>query len=157
MILLVPNGRSISAIYCSYSSLVSITSRKQEWNLGMPDSIVLPLFLIPQRYIENLTKASMFLSLLGFVLVVIVCLVMGKGHYTPSNLVEYHSTSGWSAGPGWLLGIGNGEYAFAAAGACVHIAEEIPQPSRKIPLVMSVLRIPSLTGHPANLSFITEI
>ncbi|KAJ5351886.1 amino acid transporter [Penicillium brevicompactum] len=99
---------------------------------------LLPLFLIPQRYIENLTKASMFLSLLGFVLVVIVCLVMGKGHYEPRNLVEYHSTSGWSAGPGWLLGIGNGEYAFAAAGACVHIAEEIPQPSRKIPLVINL-------------------
>lgn len=92
----------------------------------------------------------MFLSILGFVLVVIVCLVMGRGHYQPSNLIEYRSTSGWSAGPGWLLGIGNGEYAFAAAGACVHIAEEIPQPSRKIPLVMSVPRIPNLARHSAN-------
>ncbi|CAG8047160.1 unnamed protein product [Penicillium salamii] len=99
---------------------------------------LLPLFFIPQRQIESFTKASMFLSILGFVLVVIVCLVMGRGHYRPSNLVEYQSTSGWSPGPGWLLGIGNGEYAFAAAGACVHIAEEIPQPSRKIPLVINL-------------------
>lgn len=80
----------------------------------------------------------MFLSILGFALVVIVCLVMGKGHYHPSSLIEYRSTSGWGPGPSWLLAIGNGEYAFAAAGACVHIAEEIPHPSRKVPLVMFV-------------------
>ena len=101
---------------------------------------VVPLFIIPQRQIESLTKAAMFLSLIGFALVVTVCLVMGRGHYHPGNLVEYRSTSGWSPGPSWLLGIGNGEYAFAAAGACVQIAEEIPQPSRKVPLVMSVIQ-----------------
>ena len=100
--------------------------------------LVLPIFLVPQQRIENLTKTAMFLSLFGFVLVVIVCLVMGRGVYHPSSLVEYRSTSGWGSGPGWLLGICNGEYAFAAAGACVHISEEIPNPSRKIPLVMYV-------------------
>lgn len=100
--------------------------------------LVLPIFLVPQQRIENLTKTAMFLSLFGFVLVVIVCLVMGRGVYHPSSLVEYRSTSGWGSGPGWLLGICNGEYAFATAGACVHISEEIPNPSRKIPLVMYV-------------------
>ncbi|KAJ5678945.1 amino acid transporter [Penicillium macrosclerotiorum] len=88
--------------------------------------------------IENMTETAMFLSILGFALVVIVCLVMGRGSYHPSSLVEFRSTSGWTTGPGWMLAIGNGEYAFAAAGACVHIAEEIPNPSRKIPLVMFV-------------------
>lgn len=85
-----------------------------------------------------MTKTAMFLSILGFSVVVIVCLVMGRGTYHPSNLVQYRSTSGWGPGEGWLLGIGNGEYAFAAAGACVHIAEEIPNPSRRVPLVMFV-------------------
>ncbi|KAJ5097065.1 amino acid transporter [Penicillium angulare] len=98
---------------------------------------LLPIFLIPQQRIENMTKTAMFLSILGFTLVVIVCLVMGRGHYHPKSLIEYRSTSGWEPGSGWLLGIGNGEYAFAAAGACVHIAEEIPHPSRKVPLVIN--------------------
>lgn len=93
----------------------------------------------------------MFLSILGFSLVVIVCLVMGRGNYHPSNLVEYRSTSGWGPGPSWSLGIGNGEYAFAAAGACVHIAEEIPNPSRKVPLVMSVIR-PEIISVPPLLT-----
>ena len=88
-----------------------------------------------------MTQSSMFLSILGFFLVMIVCLVMGKGTYRPSSLVEYQPRSGWAPGPAWLLGIGNGEYAFVAAGACVHISEEIPKPSRRIPLVMSVLPI----------------
>lgn len=92
-----------------------------------------------------MTKTAMFLSILGFSVVVIVCLVMGRGTYHPSNLVQYRSTSGWGPGEGWLLGIGNGEYAFAAAGACVHIAEEIQNPSRKVPLVMFVC--PLLVPH----------
>ncbi|KAJ6094544.1 hypothetical protein N7467_002057 [Penicillium canescens] len=99
---------------------------------------LLPIFVIPQQRIEHMTKSAMFLSLLGFALVVIVCLIMGRGNYHPSSLVEYRSTSGWTPGPGWLLAIGNGEYAFGAAGACVHIAEEIPNPSRKVPLVINL-------------------
>ncbi|PYI16615.1 amino acid transporter [Aspergillus violaceofuscus CBS 115571] len=99
---------------------------------------LLPVFLVPQRQIDRLTESSMFLSLAGFGMVVIVCLVMGRGSYHPERLTEYRSASGWAPGPGWLLGIGNGEYAFAAAGACVHIAEEIPQPNRKIPLVINL-------------------
>ncbi|XRM40062.1 hypothetical protein ABZX51_003385 [Aspergillus tubingensis] len=85
-----------------------------------------------------MTQSSMFLSILGFFLVMIVCLVMGKGTYRPSSLVEYQPRSGWAPGPAWLLGIGNGEYAFVAAGACVHISEEIPKPSRRIPLVINL-------------------
>ncbi|PYH29104.1 amino acid transporter [Aspergillus neoniger CBS 115656] len=102
---------------------------------------LLPIFIIPQHRVDAMTQSSMFLSILGFFLVMIVCLVMGKGTYRPSSLVEYQPRSGWAPGPAWLLGIGNGEYAFVAAGACVHISEEIPKPSRRIPLVMSVLPI----------------
>lgn len=78
----------------------------------------------------------MFLSAVGFVMVMVITLVMGRGAYHPSNLVEYRGSSGWSAGPAWMMSIGIGEYAFAAAGACTHIAEEIPRPSRRVPLVM---------------------
>lgn len=80
----------------------------------------------------------MFLSIFGMFLVIIVCLVMGRGTYHPSTILNSNRTSGWGTGAGWLLGIGNGEYAFVAAGACVHISEEVPKPNRKIPLVMLV-------------------
>lgn len=80
----------------------------------------------------------MFLSVVGSVLVLIVSLFMSRGTYHPSNLVEYRGGSGWSAGPAWLMSFGIVEYAFAAAGACTHIAEESPRPSRRVPLVMYV-------------------
>lgn len=92
-----------------------------------------------------MTQTSMYASILGIFMVVIVCVVMGRGSYHPSNLVDLKPSSGWGLGPAWLLAIGNGEYAFVAAGACVHISEEIPNPSRKIPLVMSVREYACLT------------
>lgn len=106
---------------------------------------VLPIFVIPQHRIEGMTKTSMFLSIFGMFLVIIVCLVMGRGNYHPSTILNSTRTSGWGPGAGWLLGIGNGEYAFVAAGACVHISEEVPKPNRKIPLVMLV--IPNQRKH----------
>ena len=56
---------------------------------------VVPIFIIPQQRIENMTKTAMHISLLGFLMVVIVCLVMGRGTYHPSSLGDYKSTSGW--------------------------------------------------------------
>lgn len=97
---------------------------------------VIPIFTVPHRHIDYLTKSCMFLSVVGFVLVLVVSLVMGRGAYHPSNLVDYRGNSGWGPGSAWLMSIGIGEYAFAAAGACTHIAEEIPRPSRRVPLVM---------------------
>jgi len=78
----------------------------------------------------------MFLSIVGFMMVLVITLVMGRGTYHPNNIVVYHGSSGWGAGPAWMMSIGIGEYAFGAAGACTHIAEEIPRPSRRVPLVM---------------------
>ncbi|OJJ30922.1 hypothetical protein ASPWEDRAFT_62284 [Aspergillus wentii DTO 134E9] len=102
---------------------------------------LIPVFVVPHRHIDYLTKTSMYMSIFGFVMVVIVCLVMGRGTYHANSIVEYRGSSGWGPGPAWLLAIGNGEYAFAACGACVHIAEELPQPSRRIPLVINLTMV----------------
>lgn len=99
---------------------------------------MIPIFTVPYRHIDYQPKTCMFLSVVGFVIVLIVSLVIGRGAYHPSNLVEYRDGSGWSAGPAWLMSIGIGEYAFAAAGACTHISEQIPRPSRQVQLVVYV-------------------
>ncbi|GAB1193238.1 hypothetical protein APSETT444_002441 [Aspergillus pseudonomiae] len=44
--------------------------------------------------------------------------------------------SGWGPAPAWLMSIGVGQYCFAATSACTHIAEEMPDPGRKLPQVM---------------------
>lgn len=83
-----------------------------------------------------MTQISMYLSIVGFVLVTVIVLVMGRGQYNPGSLVSNQGISGWGLGPAWLMSIGIGEYCYFGTGACTHIAEEIPRPGRKLPLIM---------------------
>lgn len=79
----------------------------------------------------------MLLSIVGFGMVTIVCLVMSRGQYEPGSFItKNQSVSGWGTGVGWLMSIGVGEYGFAGTGAVTHIAEEIPRPGRRIPQVV---------------------
>ena len=97
---------------------------------------VIPIFTVPQKHLDYMTKASLYLSVFGLVMIIIIALAMGRDHYQPKHLVEYEGTSGWSPGPAWMLSIATGQYCFFGTGACTHIAEEMPQPSRKLPRVM---------------------
>lgn len=45
-------------------------------------------------------------------------------------------TSGWNQGTAWVLGISNAMYCFAGSDSAIHIAEEIENPGRKLPVVM---------------------
>ncbi|PLB49685.1 amino acid transporter [Aspergillus steynii IBT 23096] len=99
---------------------------------------LVPIFTIPQKHIDYLTKTCMYLSFIGLFIVMIVCLVMGRGNYHPSNITEYRESSGWGPGPAWLMSIGLGEYGFAGISACTHIAEELPHPGRKLPQVINM-------------------
>ncbi|GMG25947.1 unnamed protein product [Aspergillus oryzae] len=69
-------------------------------------------------------------------LVLIAVLASGRGRYHPEILTTFQGTSGWDTAPAWLLSITMGQYCYAAIGAVTHIAEEMPQPGRRIPLVM---------------------
>jgi choline transport protein len=83
-----------------------------------------------------MTQISLYCSIVGFILVTIIVLVMGRGQYNPSSLVSNQGISGWGLGPAWLMSIGIGQYPFFGTGACTHVAEEIPRPGRKLPLIM---------------------
>ncbi|KAB8206400.1 amino acid transporter [Aspergillus parasiticus] len=102
---------------------------------------LVPIFTVPQKHIDRLTQTAMYLSVVGLFLVIIVCLSMGRDHYRPTNIVEYHGSSGWGPGPAWLMSIGIGQYCFAATSACTHIAEEMPSPGRKLPQVINMTMV----------------
>lgn len=79
----------------------------------------------------------MFLSIIGFVMVTIICLVMSRGRYQPGSFITSNrGISGWPVGVGWLMSIGTGEYGFFGTGAVTHIAEELPMPGVRLPQVM---------------------
>lgn len=123
-----------AVVYPSFAS--------QQWQVYLCYLLVIVLSLIPvltihQRHLDKMTKFSMLLSFIGIILVCIVCLVMGRGHYQPgSALIKWQGVSGWNVGTSWLLSIGIGMYCFAGTGAVTHIAEELPQPGRRLPQVM---------------------
>ncbi|KAI9043603.1 amino acid transporter [Aspergillus affinis] len=119
---------------------------------------LIPIFTIPQRKIDRLTKTAMGLSFIGFFIVTIISLVMGRGHYRASNITEYRGSSGWSPGPAWLLSIGLGEYCFVGISACTHIAEEMPRPGKKLPQVINMtVVIGILTAVPWVIVMVTVI
>lgn len=97
---------------------------------------MVPVFAVPQRRYDYLTKTTFTLSITGLVLVLIAVLASGRGRYHPEILTTFQGTSGWDTAPAWLLSITMGQYCYAAIGAVTHIAEEMPQPGRRIPLVM---------------------
>lgn len=99
----------------------------------------------------------MLLSILGFFLVIIVCLVMGRSHYHPTTVIEYRGSSGWGPGLAWLMSIGVGQFPFAGISACTHIAEEMPRPGRRLPHVMLVLISPFLQCFCLTGSYVTTV
>ncbi|KAL3464585.1 amino acid transporter [Aspergillus heterothallicus] len=109
--------------------------------LGIIFLSLIPIYLTPQRYLNNLTKAAMGLSLLGMVLTITItiCLGMGRGHCAPGSiLTEYKNTSGWNRGTSWLLSIATALYCYSANGAVMHIAVELPDPGRKLPQILNM-------------------
>ncbi|PLB40464.1 putative choline transport protein [Aspergillus candidus] len=98
---------------------------------------LLPIFTIPQRRVDYLTKTTGIMSLLGIIIIVILVPVMARNKLHPQTITQYRGISGWAPAPAWLMGITTGEYIYAAVGAVTHISEEIPQPGRMMPLILN--------------------
>ncbi|MCJ1279557.1 hypothetical protein MMC21_007381 [Puttea exsequens] len=113
-----------------------------------------PLFLSPKS-VPKITQATLFLSVSGFL--VIFCMLLGlKKRTQPGSFITQKGlgTSGWGDGMAWMLGIGNALYAYGGTDGAIHIAEEIPRPSKNIPKAIAKVpeRLPTLAiGSPQNL------
>lgn len=98
---------------------------------------VLPVLMIPQQKIEKMTKITMWMSLSGFFITIIVVVVMGRGHYQPGSFLgTWQGAAGWGQGQSYMLGIANATYCYYTCASSVHVAEEMPQPGRRLPQVM---------------------
>ncbi|KLO91726.1 related to HNM1-Choline permease [Fusarium fujikuroi] len=107
--------------------------------LGVTVLSLIPIYTIKQRYLDFMTESTTGFSLIGMVLTIAVCLGMADGDYAPGTIIlENRGISGWNTGTGWLLSIAAALYCFAANGAVTHIAEELPNPGRKLPQVLNM-------------------
>ncbi|KAI4235165.1 MAG: hypothetical protein LQ349_003345 [Xanthoria aureola] len=112
-----------------------------------------PIFLSP-RSVPKFTQLTLFLSVSGFI--VVFCMVLGlKKETQPGSFITQSGlgTSGWSTGTAWVMGVGNALYAYGGTDGAIHIAEEIPRPSKNIPLAMNLtMAIGFVTAFPMILA-----
>lgn len=107
-------------LYLIYLATVFITCK---CSCYLPDKATLflltvsaaaPLFLCP-RLVPKITQATLFLSVLGFL--VSFALVIGlKKHTQSSSFITQPGlgTSGWRSGTAWVIGLGNAMYIIQA-------------------------------------------
>lgn len=99
-------------------------------------------FFLTSRYpaaIGWLGIGIFFLSLMGFVASMVTLLVVSKERQS-SDVVfrDYTNTSGWSDGWAMIIGITGCLWAYSGGDAPTHVAEEVPNPSRNVPIAMCV-------------------
>jgi choline transport protein len=77
------------------------------------------------------------LHIAGVIAVVIVLGVMAPKHTAHFVFVEVTNTSGWNpTGVSWLVGLLSTVYPFLGYDAACPLAEELPRPSRNVPIAM---------------------
>ena len=147
----------VSVVVASVSGLIAFwdeTFQATQWQsyliyLAVTFLSVSPLFLGP-RFIPRIVQISLAISVTG--LIVIFCLVLAlRKQSQPLSTITTPGPgrSGWAIGPAWLLGITNSMYAFSATDAVIHIAEEMNDPERQLPLAMNLtITIGFVTAFP---------
>lgn len=103
--------------------------------------------------LPHLNRIGLFFVLAGFLITLVVVAVMpGRGGRPPHASSSFVWTD-WSADLGYpdgfvfVTGMLNGAYSMGPVGATTHLAEEIPNPERNVPLAIAMqLAIGFVTG-----------
>ncbi|KAF4834401.1 Swainsonine transporter swnT [Colletotrichum tropicale] len=87
-----------------------------------------------ERILPQLGSGCLIFTVLS-ILAIVVSLFAGSTERATSEqfFTDYYNISGWPKGVAFLIGINGLNWSFSCLDAVVHIAEEIPQPSRNIP------------------------
>ncbi|KAJ5594804.1 uncharacterized protein N7459_001012 [Penicillium hispanicum] len=99
--------------------------------------------MFAQRALPAISRLGSFFIVVGLVIVVIVCAIMPSRNgfgYASSQFVwkDWTNMTGYSSdGFTFLAGMLNGAFAIGAIDCVTHIAEEIPQAARNIPIALA--------------------
>ncbi|GKT86406.1 choline transport protein (amino acid permease) [Colletotrichum tofieldiae] len=89
------------------------------------------------RLLPTANLMSGVLHVVGFVAILIVLGVMAPKNTASFVFTEFVNSSGWdSDGVSWLVGLISAVYPFLGYDAACHLAEEMPNASRDVPLAM---------------------
>ncbi|UPK95745.1 hypothetical protein LCI18_006680 [Fusarium solani-melongenae] len=89
------------------------------------------------RLLPTTNTISGVLHVAGFVSILIVLGVMAPKNSASFVFTEFTNSSGWSSdGVSWLVGLLSAVYPYLGYDAACHLAEEMPNASRNVPLAM---------------------
>jgi amino acid transporter len=95
-----------------------------------------------------LNKCGVFFILAGFIITIVVITVMPDKHASSAFVwKDWHTDIGYPDGFVFAIGMLNGAYSVGAVDATTHLAEEIPNPQRNVPLaILLQVSIGFMTG-----------
>lgn len=114
----------------------------KKWQLFVIYQIVnafLVLFNCYGRMLPSIANAALYTSLFSFVVITITVLACSRGHYQPPEFVfvKFNNGTGWnSAGIAFIVGLVNPNWSFSCLDCATHMAEEVLNPARDIPIAI---------------------
>ncbi|RAH65542.1 putative choline transport protein Ctr [Aspergillus aculeatinus CBS 121060] len=153
------------AIFASASVALSLGSGVVGmWELGHPSFVSKPwhtvvayelinlfcyLFNCWGKFLPAVAKATLYISLLSFFVILVTVPACAKPHASASFVFgHFVNSTGWkSDGIAFIVGLINPNWIFACLDSATHLAEEVPQPERNIPIaIMATVGIGFVTS-----------
>jgi len=128
-------------------------SEAKTWQVFVTFEILnafLMIFNVWDKPLPYISSAALYTSLSSFVIISITVLICSRGHYQSADFVftEFNNATGWSSSAiGFIVGLINPAWSFSCLDCATHMAEEIYQPERFIPIsIMSTVAIGFVTS-----------
>ena len=137
-----------SAICGMYNLSTGRDSLPKTWEVFVAfelTNLFLVFFNIWNEPLPYISSAALYTSLFSFVTITITVLACSSGHFQPPSFVfkEFENNTGWSsAGIAFIVGLINPAWSFSCLDCATHMAEEIVEPERWIPIsILSTVAI----------------
>ncbi|CAN6674933.1 choline transport protein [Trichomonascus vanleenenianus] len=89
------------------------------------------------KALPHIGKGALYVSLFSFVTISLTVLICSRGHYQDPSFVfvDFNNNTGWSsAGIAFIVGLINPNWSFSCLDCATHMAEEVAEPERIIPI-----------------------
>lgn len=154
------------AIFTSASMALAIAQEIMGfWNLMHPDhvtqrwqlfilyqliNIFLILFNCYGKLLPSIANGALYISLFSFVTITLTVLICSRGNYNTASFVfvEFENGTGWkSSAIAFIVGLVNPNWSFSCLDCATHLAEEVANPERLIPIaIMGTVTIGFVTS-----------
>ncbi|KAJ5108587.1 hypothetical protein N7456_005262 [Penicillium angulare] len=134
------------------------------WQLGQPEFVVEPWHIVAAYQVINffcflfncvgkllpaVAKATLYISLVSYLVILVTVPACARPHASAEFVFGHFSnTTGWkSDGMAFIVGLINPNWIFACLDSATHLAEEVPQPEKNIPIaIMATVGIGFVTS-----------